>query len=101
VEKAVVNTVMESYLQGISTRRIQENAVHLEIDQLSLALVSQMARDLDDQVQAFLLRSIEQLIPYFFVDASYYKVVRQEAVSWIALRYPLRLGYPYRNMHLR
>ncbi|KAF5090244.1 IS256 family transposase ISKol5 [anaerobic digester metagenome] len=33
-----------------------------------------MAKDLDDQVQAFLLRPIEQAIPYLFVDASYYKV---------------------------
>jgi putative transposase len=33
-----------------------------------------MAKDLDDQVQAFLLRPIEQATPYLFVDASYYKV---------------------------
>jgi transposase-like protein len=33
-----------------------------------------MAKDLDDQVQAFLLRPIEQAVPYLFVDASYYKI---------------------------
>ena len=33
-----------------------------------------MAKILDDQVQAFLLRSIKQRTPYLFVDASYYKI---------------------------
>lgn len=69
VEKALVNAVVESYLQGISTRRIQEIVSHLGIDQLSPASVSRMARGLDDPVQAFLLRPIEQAIPYLFVDA--------------------------------
>jgi hypothetical protein len=33
-----------------------------------------MAKDLDEQVHAFLLRPIEQAIPYLFVNASYYKI---------------------------
>ncbi len=33
-----------------------------------------MAKDLDEQVQAFFTRPIEEPIPYLFVDASYYKV---------------------------
>lgn len=33
-----------------------------------------MAEELDDRVQAFLLRPIEQALPYLFVDMSYYKV---------------------------
>ena len=74
VEKTLVNAIVESYLQGVSTRKIQEIVSHLGIDQLSPASVSRMAKDLDDQVQAFLLRPIEQAIPYLFVDASYYKV---------------------------
>ena len=54
---------VESYLQGVSTRKIREIVSYLGIDQLSPALVSRMAKDLDDQVQAFLLRPIEQAIP--------------------------------------
>ncbi|WP_054848654.1 IS256 family transposase [Methanoculleus chikugoensis] len=75
VEKALVNAIVESYLQGVSTRKIQEIVSHLGIDQLSPpASVSRMAKNLDDQVQAFFLRPIEQAIPYLFVDASYYKI---------------------------
>ena len=74
VEKALVNAIVESYLQGVSTRKLQEIVAHLGIEHLSPASVSRMAKDLDDQVQAFLLRPIEQTTPYLFVDASYYKV---------------------------
>ncbi len=74
VEKAFMNAVAESYLQGVSTRRVQEIVAHLSVEQLSPASVSRMARELDDQVQEFLMRPIEQPIPYLFVDASYYKV---------------------------
>ena len=80
-EKAIVNAVVESSLQGVSTRRVQEIVAHLGIEQLSPASVSRMAKDLDEQVQAFLLRPIEQAIPYLFVDASYYKV--REGVRYV------------------
>jgi len=74
VEKAFVNAVVGSYLQGVSTRKIQDIVQHPGIDQLSPASVSRKAKDLDEQVQAFLMRPIEQAIPYLFVDASCYKV---------------------------
>jgi len=74
VEKALVNAISESYLQGVSTRKVQEIVAHLGIEQLSPASVSRMAKDLDDQVREFLQRPIEQAIPYLYVDASYYKV---------------------------
>ncbi|KUG18919.1 transposase [hydrocarbon metagenome] len=82
VEKALVNAIVESYLQGVSTRNVQEIIAHLGIEQLSPASVSRIARDLDEQVQAFLQRPIEQEIPYLFVDASYYKV--RDGVQYVA-----------------
>jgi transposase-like protein len=74
VEKAQVNAIVKSCHQGVSTRKIQEIVSPPGIDQVSSVPVSRIARDLDGQVQAFLLRPIEQAIPYLFVDASYYKV---------------------------
>jgi len=74
VEKDLVNAIAESYLQGVSTRKVLDIVQHLGIEQLSPASVSRMAKDLDDHVQEFLNRPIEQEIPYLFVDASYYKV---------------------------
>lgn len=69
-----MNAIAESYLQGVSTRKIQDLVQHLGIEQLSPASVSRMAKDLDEQVQAFLQRPIEREMTYVFVDASYYKV---------------------------
>ena len=74
VERALVNAIAESYLQGVSTRKVQAIISHLGIDQLSPSSVSRISWDLDDQVMAFLDRPIEQAFPYLFVDASYYKV---------------------------
>ncbi len=74
VEKAQVNAIVKSCHQGFSTRKIQEIVSPPGFDQVSSVLVSRIASDLDGQVQAFLLRPIEQAIPYLFVDASYYKV---------------------------
>jgi len=74
VEKALVNAIAESYLQGVSTRKVQIIISHLGIDQLSPSSVSRIAQDLDEQVKAFLNRPIEQAFPYLFVDASYYNI---------------------------
>jgi putative transposase len=71
VEKALVNAIVESYLRGVSTRRVQEIVAHPGIGHLSRASVSWRTKDLDDQVQVALLRPIEQAIPYLFVDAFY------------------------------
>lgn len=47
VEKALVNTIVESYLQGASTRKIQKIVAHLGIEYLSPASVSRRTKDLD------------------------------------------------------
>ncbi len=69
-----MNAIAESYLQGVSTLKVPSIIGHMGIDQLSPSSISRIARDLDDQVLAFLDRPIEQAFPYLFVDASYYKV---------------------------
>ena len=57
----------------VSTRRVQEIVSHLGIDRFS-GLVSRMAKDLDDQVQAFLSCGRSNRLVDLFVDASYYKI---------------------------
>ncbi len=74
VEKALINAVIESYLQGVSTRRVQDIVSRLGVEDLSASSVSRISRDLDGRVEEFLKRPIEHSIPYLFVDASYFKV---------------------------
>lgn len=73
-EKALVNAIVESYLQGVSTRKVQDVISHLGISQISPSYVSKVAQELDGQVRSFLERPINSHIPYLLVDASYFKV---------------------------
>ena len=74
VEKALVNAIAESYLQGVSTRKVEAIIAYLGIDPLSPSSVSRIAQDLDREVHKFLSRPIERPFPYLFLDASYYTV---------------------------
>jgi putative transposase len=74
VEKALINAIAESYLQGVSTRRVQDIVSRLGIENFSASSVSRIARELDEKVEEFLKRPIEHPIKYLFVDASYFKV---------------------------
>jgi len=79
VEKALQNVIVESYIQGVSTRRVKEIINTLGGEEISPQSVSKMAKELDGKVQEFLNRPIEKEVPYLFVDASYYKVRDEEA----------------------
>ncbi|MEM0499172.1 MAG: IS256 family transposase [Methanothrix sp.] len=74
VEKALISAVAESYIQGVSTRRIKSVVSQLGLENLSASSVSRLAKELDDKVEEFLKRPIERPVPYIFVDASYFKV---------------------------
>jgi transposase-like protein len=74
VEKALINAVIESYLQGVSTRKVQDIVSQFGLENLSASSVSRISKELDAKVEEFLKRPIEHPIPYLFVDASYFKV---------------------------
>ena len=67
-EAALVTVVATSYLLGVSTRRVEKLVATLGIDRLSKSQVSQMAKDLDAQVEAFRTRPLDAG-PYTFVAA--------------------------------
>jgi putative transposase len=67
-ESALVSVVATSYLLGVSTRRMEKLVETLGITRLSKSQVSQMAKDLDGQVEAFRTRGLDAG-PYTFVAA--------------------------------
>jgi transposase-like protein len=67
-EAALVSVVATSYLLGVSTRRVEKLIQQLGVTQLSKSQVSEMARDLDAQVEAFRTRPLDAG-PYTFVAA--------------------------------
>ncbi len=74
VEKALSNAIAESYIQGVSTRRMEKVLSELGVEGISPSSVSNMAKELDEDVNKFLKRPIEKEIRYLFVDATYFKV---------------------------
>jgi len=74
-EQALVSVVATSYLLGVSTRRVEKLVEQLGVKQLSRSQVSEMARHLDAQVEAFRNRPLDAG-PYAFVwlDALVIKV---------------------------
>ena len=73
-EQAIVAVVMEAYVNGVSTRKVDRLVEQLGIHGMSKDRVSAMCRALDDQVQAFCDRPLEGAHPYLWLDAKVVKV---------------------------
>src|SRR5215207_8349919 len=75
VDQALFAVVMEAYLHGVSTRKVDDLVKALGIDSgISKSEVSRICADLDGEVSAFRDRSLAgQVFPYVFVDATYCK----------------------------
>src|ERR1700730_16846485 len=67
-EAALISVVATSYLLGVSTRRMEKLVETLGITRLSKSQVSEMAKDLDGQVEAFRTRPLDAG-PYTFLAA--------------------------------
>ena len=74
VEKAILTAVAESYLQGVSTRRMRKVMTALGVGEISATSVSRITKELDEKVEEFLTKPIEHEILYMFIDATYVKV---------------------------
>jgi putative transposase len=67
-ERALTTVVATCYLLGVSTRRMEKLVESLRISRLSKSQVSEMAKNLDEQVADFRHRSLDQG-PYTFLAA--------------------------------
>jgi putative transposase len=74
-ERAFVQVVCESYVSGVSTRRVEGLVRQLGIERISKSRVSQMAKELDHQVEAFRSRPLDGgPYTYVWLDALTQKV---------------------------
>jgi putative transposase len=84
VDQALFAVVMEAYLHGVSTRKVDDLVRALGADTgISKSEVSRICADLDAEVSAFAERSLaDQQFPYVFLDATYCKArVNRRVVS--------------------
>jgi putative transposase len=73
-EKALVAVIQEAYIQGISTRSVDDLVKAMGMTGISKSQVSRLCADIDERVHAFLDRPIEGDWPYLWIDATYVKV---------------------------
>lgn len=85
-ERALVAVVAQCYLEGVSTRRVEDIAQAMGIEGLSKAQVSKMAKTLDEMVEAFRNRPLDAgPYSYVWVDALVQRVREDGRVQNVAV----------------
>jgi putative transposase len=73
-ERAIVSVVMEAYVNGVSTRKVDRLVEQLGIHGMTKDRVSALCRELDERVEAFRNRPLEGEFPYLWLDAKQLRV---------------------------
>lgn len=84
-ERALVAVVQEAFLHGTSTRKVDDLIQALGGPGVDKSRVSRMCAELDEEVLAFRTRTLDEEVPYLWLDAVYEKAreggrVRSKAV---------------------
>ena len=84
-EKALTAVVQEAYIQGISTRSVDDLVQAMGMSGISKSQVSRLCEEIDVRVTAFLDRPIEGDWPYLWIDATYIKVRQNGRIVSVAV----------------
>lgn len=84
-ERALVAVVQEAYVQGVSTRRVDDLVQALGLQGISKSQVSRLCAELDAEVERFRTRRLEGPYPYVWLDATFVKVRRHGRVVSMAV----------------
>src|SRR5271170_4633786 len=84
-EKALTAVVQEAYIQGISTRSVDDLVQAMGMSGISKSQVSRLCEEIDVRVKAFLERPIEGDWPYVWVEATYVKVRQAGRIVSVAV----------------
>ena len=79
-EKALVAAMLEMYVQGVSTRKVKSITEELCGHEFSSSSVSRIVKTLDEELEKFAQRRLEEPYPYVILDARYEKVREDGAV---------------------
>jgi len=84
-EKALAAVIQEAYIQGVSTRSVDDLVKALGMSGISKSQVSRLCAEIDERVGAFLGRPIEGDWPYLWIDATYVKVRQAGRIVSVAV----------------
>src|ERR1700757_5200015 len=109
-EKALVGALAEMYVQGVSTRKVKAITEELCGHEFSASSISRINQGLDEELEKFARRPLEEDYPYLILDARYEKiredgVIRSQAVlvaigiNWDGRRCVLAVEMANRESH--
>jgi len=84
-EKALTAVIQEAYIQGISTRSVDDLVQAMGGSGISKSQVSGLCEEIDERVHAFLDRPIEGDWPYLWIDATYVKTRQAGRIVSVAV----------------
>ena len=84
-EKALLSVIQEAYVQGISTRSVDDLVRAMGAGGVSKSQVSRLVGEIDERVNSFLSRPLEGEWPYLWIDATYLKVRQGGRIVSIAV----------------
>ena len=80
-EQALICCLQEMVINGVSTRKVKKITEQLCGLDFSRSQVSEISKRLDQEIQAWLNRPLNDEYPYLFVDARYNKLRRDHKVE--------------------
>src|SRR5476651_2118571 len=84
-EKALTAVIQEAYIQGISTRSVDDLVKAMGMTGISKSQVSRLCEEIDERVKTFLERPLEGDWPYLWIDATYVKVRQNNRIVSVAI----------------
>src|ERR1700688_1039394 len=84
-EKALTAVIQEAYVQGVSTRSVDDLVQAMGMSGISKSQVSRLCGEIDEKVQTFLTRPLEGDWPYVWLDATYVKVRQAGRIVSVAV----------------
>lgn len=73
-EQALVSSLAEMYVQGVSTRKVKAITEELRGHAFSASSISEINKGLDARLAAFATRKLEEAFPYLILDARFERV---------------------------
>ena len=84
-ERALMAVIQSAYVEGVSTRKVDDLVQALGLSGVDKSKVSRICRELDEAVAAFRNRSLTKEYPYIWLDALYLKVRQNHRIVNMAV----------------
>jgi transposase-like protein len=96
-EKALVVALTEMYVQGVSTRTVKEVTEQLCGHEFSSSTISRMTERLDEDLEKFARRRLEEEYPYLILGARHERVREDSVISSRAVQVAIGINWEGRR----